>query len=232
MIAGTETLARLTRMVPAYAEIFEQLGIDYCCGGEVTLEQACRRKRMDLETVLKLLAVVAEHSEESDVDPEAMTIAELCDHIEREHHAALEGELPRLQLLARRVAEAHGSEDPHLKRLQELIEILRWGLSRAMTTEQAALFPLIRRLAGDAAGSGGQGDEAWREVLRTVERDHLSIGHILALVRELTSDFTPPDDACETLMALYAGLWKLEQNMRQYVHKERNVLFPRALAVI
>jgi iron-sulfur cluster repair protein YtfE (RIC family) len=47
---------------------------------------------------------------------------------------------------------------------------------------------------------------------------------------KLTDTYTPPDWACNTFRALYDGLAQLESNMHQHVHKENNVLFPRALA--
>ena len=44
----------------------------------------------------------------------------------------------------------------------------------------------------------------------------------------LTSDFTPPNDACATYRALFDALSALERDMHQHIHKENNILFPRA----
>ena len=46
----------------------------------------------------------------------------------------------------------------------------------------------------------------------------------------MTDGYNPPDWACNTFRALYDGLAKLEKNTHQHVHKENNVLFPKALA--
>jgi regulator of cell morphogenesis and NO signaling len=65
--------------------------------------------------------------------------------------------------------------------------------------------------------------------LDKLESEHANAGAALAQFKELTDTYTPPDWACNTFRALYDGLAQLEKNMHQHVHKENNVLFPKAL---
>ena len=62
-----------------------------------------------------------------------------------------------------------------------------------------------------------------------MEFEHESAGNALAKLRSLTAGFTAPADACGTFRAMLAGLARLESDLHQHVHKENNVLFPRAI---
>ena len=67
--------------------------------------------------------------------------------------------------------------------------------------------------------------------IRVMEHEHDDAGAALARMRELTSGFTAPADACNTFRAALDGLAELERDMHQHVHKENNILFPAAVAL-
>ena len=48
-------------------------------------------------------------------------------------------------------------------------------------------------------------------------------------MNELTAGFEPPDDACNTYRVMLDALAQLQRDTHQHVHKENNILFPRAL---
>ena len=62
-----------------------------------------------------------------------------------------------------------------------------------------------------------------------MEAEHDQAGSALERLRELTDNFTPPDWACNTYRVLLDSLNHLECDLHQHIHKENNVLFPRAL---
>jgi regulator of cell morphogenesis and NO signaling len=62
-----------------------------------------------------------------------------------------------------------------------------------------------------------------------MELEHHGAGDALEQFRALTDGYTPPEWACNTYRALIDALARLERDMHQHVHKEDNVLFPRAL---
>ena len=228
-ITPETTVADLVRAMPARSRIFENLGIDYCCGGKLPLAEVCRTKKLDPATVIAMLSALDDTSDTGTVDPDSLTLSELCDHIEEVHHGYLREELPRLDFMTRKVAAVHGEHEPRLMEVRRMFE----GFSAAMTAhtqeEDETIFPTIRQL--DAAN----GDPAPSAIhlktsLAKLESEHDSAGAALARFKELTDSYTPPDWACNTFRALYDGLAKLEKNTHQHVHKENNVLFPRALA--
>jgi regulator of cell morphogenesis and NO signaling len=222
------TVGDIVRAVPARSRIFENLGIDYCCGGKKPLVEVCRAKDLDPATVVAMLSAMDDAPDAALVNLDTMTLSELCDHIEQAHHGYLREELPRLDFMTRKVAAVHGEHEPRLLEVRRVFETFNAGMVSHTKEEDEVVFPAIRRLesanwdkAAAAAGLKVSFDK--------LDSEHDSAGAALARFKELTNNYTPPDWACNTFRALYDGLAKLEKNMHQHVHKEKNVLFPRAL---
>lgn len=213
---------------PQTARLFEELQIDYCCGGDTTLAQACDDRGLDLDDVAGRLADAAEKSnDESNQERSEMSPGELCDQIEASHHAYLRKELPRLSDLVDKVAQVHGENHPELRELQIVFKGLRAELEPHMIKEEQVLFPAIRKMAE----SGGCPQSPFGTVanpIRVMEHEHDNAGAALKRIRELTAGFQAPDDACSTWRILLDGLRQLEADMHQHVHKENNILFPMA----
>jgi hypothetical protein len=51
----TKTVRELATENPAATRVFETLGIDYCCGGHQSLEEACRNANLSIDQVLDSL---------------------------------------------------------------------------------------------------------------------------------------------------------------------------------
>jgi regulator of cell morphogenesis and NO signaling len=222
------TVGQLVVERPARSRVFQHLGIDFCCGGKMSLEQAARRKNLDPQTVLAMLLATEQTAGAADsADPAELGLSELCDDIEERHHAYLKAELPRLQEMLRKVARVHGDRYPWMRQVVEVFEPFSAEMLQHMAKEEEVLFPLIRRLeAGESAASG---PGKVRSSIQVMEHEHDSAGAALARMRELTGDYEPPMDACNTFRASLDGLAELERDTHQHVHKENNVLFPRAL---
>jgi regulator of cell morphogenesis and NO signaling len=167
--------------------------------------------------------------DETVVDVTSMSLSELANHIEQTHHAYLKSELPRLLTLADKVASAHGSKDPRLDAAKETLLAFAHELWNHMMKEEQILFPFVRRLeATDLPVDFHCG--TIRNPIRQMEHEHQDAGAALARLRQLTDNYTPPDWACNTYRALLDALAYLERDMHQHIHKEDNVLFPRAIA--
>ena len=224
------TIGDLVAARPLLARFFEKLGIDYCCGGKQTLAAACARRGLDVATTLALLesagALLA--AGPAEVDAAAMGQAELADHIETTHHAYLKQELPRLVEMAHRVATKHGWRDERLAEIDATVLDLANEMLSHMQKEEVVLFPLVRQIAAGAADGFHCGSIA--NPIRQMEAEHESAGALTARLRELTDGFTPDAEACNTHRALLAGLAEFEADLHRHVHKENNILFPRARA--
>lgn len=229
-IQANQTVGELVVERPQRSRVFEKYGIDYCCGGKRSLEEACQRKGVDLNQVITQLdaADSAADVSKAGIDPGKMTLTELADHIENTHHAYLRTELPRLTQLVEKVARAHGERDPRLVQVQEVFGPFRDEMMMHMHKEDQILFPLIRALeSGEASGPSHCGSVA--NPIHQMEAEHDDAGHALEMMRSLTDGFTPPEIACNTHRAMLDGLAFLERDMHTHVHKENSILFPRAI---
>lgn len=227
-ITPESRIGDLVAACPALARIFEGLRIDYCCGGKQSLAAASADRGLSALTVVAMLeaAAAAFVAGPVDVDAAGMSLTELADHIERTHHAYLKEELPRLVEMADRVAYKHGGRDPQLREVAATVQDLAGDMIAHMQKEEIVLFPLVRQIE---AGVRGGFHAAIAEPIQCMEAEHADAGRAIARLRELTEGFTPDAEACNTHRALLAGLAQLEGDLHRHVHKENNILFPRAL---
>lgn len=215
------------------SRVFDRLGIDYCCHGSTSLEEACASRSLDLGRVLaELNESDAERAveEEDQIDWNAMSESQLIDNILETHHAYLRRELPRLSELISKVVAAHSAKHPELADLRETFGGIRQELESHMLKEECVLFPLVKQLEAAKAlfpiHCGTVGNP-----IRVMEHEHETVGSALSRLRALTGDYQPPADGCNTYRALYDGLAHLEADLHRHIHKENNVLFPKAAAI-
>jgi len=229
-ITSESTVGEIVRAVPARSRILESLGIDYCCGGKKTLAEACRGKNLEPAAVIAMLAAHDAGPQVTSANPDAMTLSELCDHIEFVHHGYLREELPRLDFMTHKVAAVHGDHEPRLVEVRRVFEAFHAEMTAHTHEEEYFLFPAIRQL------ESANGDKAavlarLKQTFAKLEAEHENAGAALARFKTLTDSYTPPEWACNTFRALYDRLAMLEQNTHLHVHQENNVLFPRAQAL-
>jgi regulator of cell morphogenesis and NO signaling len=184
---------------PGLARELERLGLDYCCGSQRSLDEACRDAGLDTREVAGALGAV----EERDPEPWAtMGPAELVDHLEATHHVYLRQELPRLVALGDKVTQVHGEHHPELADTRDVLRELRADLEPHMTKEERVLFPMIRQvMAADAAPMLHRG--SLRNPISVMRSEHDQVGELLSRLRFLTGDYTTPADGC----ANYDTLW-------------------------
>jgi regulator of cell morphogenesis and NO signaling len=222
------TIGELVTERPQRSRVFERLGIDYCCGGKKPLVEVCVAKGFDVEQVLQMIAESDTAQGAAVIDASAMTLTELCDHIEQTHHAYLKTELPRLDFMTRKVAAVHGTDEPRLCELRETFVAFQDELMMHMQKEEYVLFPIIRAMEAGDVNAGAHCGSVANPIAR-MEAEHDDAGSALETFHRLTDAYTPPDWACNTFRATYDALAQLERDMHQHVHKENNILFPRAI---
>lgn len=226
-----KTVGEIVRERPGRSRVFEDLGIDYCCGGKKTISEACAKTGHDVQAVLEVLhAADSACSLDTDLNYDSMPLEALVEHIIATHHAYLVRELPRLREMSAKVAKVHGDKDARLGELAAVVNTLVDELTSHMMKEEQILFPVIRLLEqSDTLPPMHFGTIA--NPLRVMEAEHDAAGDALKDLHRLTEAYTPPDWACNTYRALLDGLRELELDLHQHIHKENNILFPRALAV-
>jgi regulator of cell morphogenesis and NO signaling len=225
------TVGQLVAERPSRARVFEKHSIDYCCGGKVSLERACARKKIDPAAILEELRVCDEETRgETQTDWTQATASELVDDIISTHHDYLREELPRLSFLVGKVARVHGDAHPELPQVHHLFEGVKSEMETHMWKEENVLFPYCKALETDAALPKSPFG-AVKNPIRVMEEEHAEVGAALDQIRELTHNYYPPIDACNSYRAMLDGLRTLERDMHVHVHKENSILFPKALAL-
>lgn len=224
MINETQTVADIAVGVAGASHVFASNHIDYCCGGKRTLREACERAHVPVTKVIAELDALGGTRS----TPEWHSLPMLVAHIIDKHHAAARVAMDHIGPLASKVCRVHGDRHPELLRVVELFDEVCADLAPHMRAEEGALFPAILQMVRPDC------DPKKREDLRVsivvMQHDHETIGRLLHVLREVTSDYVPPDDACTSFRALYVNLEAFEGELHEHIHLENNVLLPRAIA--
>jgi regulator of cell morphogenesis and NO signaling len=241
MLEATKTVREFAIEIPSATRVFEALKIDYCCGGNRPLTEACGENGLDLKEVLQLLEQAGRSATEAETqpafrhaqaDPQSMSLASLINVIVEKHHTYTRQELERLTALLEKVCAAHGANHSELLDIRSHFQILRAELEPHMLKEERILFPYITRLETAVGQKQPAPFAPFGEVanpIMVMMREHDSAGEILKTMRELSNDFRPPDDGCFSYRTLYNVLAELEADLHQHIHLENNILFPRSL---
>lgn len=232
-ISAAKTVRELAVELPQATRIFEKLGIDYCCGGGKSLQDACVQARLPVDDVLKTLeqAGVPETKVSENGDWRQTTLRELAEHIVTKHHAYVRQEIPRLEKLLTKVVAVHGQNHPELAKVQGCFGSIAAELTSHMMKEEMVLFPYINELESATAAGRPAPRPAFgtiRNPIRMMEMEHEAAGDILEQIKTLTSSYTPPEEACFSYRTLFAALKDFETDLHQHIHLENNILFPRA----
>jgi regulator of cell morphogenesis and NO signaling len=223
------TLGDLVTREPRAASLFEQLGIDYCCGGHRTLAEAAAQRGLDATTLAVLVEGFPREDDRSTVEPHDVarsSMGDLCDHIVVAHHDRLRRELPAIDELVATVVRVHGGEHRELSDLQRTFEGLRHELEVHLDIEERELFPACRRLERSIA----PGEEFDASLLALMEDEHDAVGAALVALRELCGDYDESRALCGTHRRLLRALHALERDLHQHVHEENNILFGKLRA--
>jgi regulator of cell morphogenesis and NO signaling len=224
---SSPTVGQLVAERPERGRLFEKLGIDYCCAGRVSLDEECAKRGLNPDDVrAQIQASDAGPTNSNEPDWPREPISRLADHIEATHHRLMQAELPRAVALVSKVARVHGDRRPELVELKAVFDDFAEDLLAHMDKEDSVLFPWIRALELGGSQASRRGLD---QPIIAMMGDHDEAGKALQRIRELTSNFTPPLDACGTYRVMLATLREIEADMHTHLHKENNILFPRAL---
>lgn len=232
-ISTHTTIRQIALHVPGSTEVLQQEGVDYCCGADRTLEEACQDAGLAVDQLLHRLETLAAEAElEPPRNWQIEPLFLLTSHIVNRHHEFARREMPRLSQMSLQVMSAHGQNHPELARIDVLLRAMAREFNMHMMREEQMLFPYIVQLEDCDRHNDVPPTPPFGTVenpMRSVMSEHDSVAEMLREVRVLTGNFAPPLDACPTYLRFYAALKAFEADMHEHIHLEDNVLFPRAL---
>ena len=235
-VMTTKTVREVAVENPAATRVLEKFGIDYCCGGNQGLEQACAVAGASLNQVLDALEMEEETARAAQQarDWKNALLSELVAHIKNAHHKYTREEIVRLTALLQKVCSVHGKNHPELLEVQVTFSGLAQELTTHMMKEDMVLFPYIVRMEESVIQKEPLLPAPFGTVANPVammEHEHDSAGSALGAIRKASSDFAAPADACVSYQTLYKALDAFEADLHQHIHLENNILFPRAIAM-
>lgn len=232
MTTATQSIREIVSTQPTAAAILQRFDIDLCARADAPLDQACAELQLSIDQVLEKLADAARSEDGAALaDPAALSANRLIQHIVRVHHQCVRQEVPRLAAMAHTLAGKRADRAPELKTVETLLEELRADLLNHIQKEEMILFPFIAQMEEELLHAGAPAHACFSSVaqpIRMMMLEHDAADRIMEELRHLTHGFAPPDWACATHAALFAGLRAFEADLVQHIHLENDVLFPRA----
>ncbi len=229
-----KTVRDLALEMPQATRVLERLKIDYCCGGDMPLSEACATAGIEVANLERMLAEaeLAEVQGNGSQDFQQATLSELIGHILDKHHVYTKSEMARLDPLIDKVIAAHGENHAELRVIGNVFQRLCADLKPHMFKEEEVLFPYILEMERASQQQRPAPMAPFGTVnnpVRMMMMEHETVGAILRELRELSSNYTVPADGCISYQTLYQALEAFEGDLHQHIHLENNILFPRAI---
>jgi regulator of cell morphogenesis and NO signaling len=233
MTFNTETkVSEIALSNPGARHILEDAGIDYCCGGAKSLQEACLKANVAEAEILWRLRQNGERVGPSESKWASAPLAEITTHIKERHHQYVRDAIPRLRALLAKIREKHGSKHRELEEIEKLFADVAREMLMHMQKEEQILFPFIDAMERAANGNGSIEPPFFQTVknpIYSMMKEHDSAGELMRQVRVASAGYKSPTDACTSYQAAYQGLEEFEKDLHLHVHLENNILFPRAV---
>jgi len=233
-VSTARTVRELVLENPEATCVLEKVGIDYCCGGGKSLEEACAAANLSVDEVIDSLELAEEQAraQQKDRNWQRESLADLVAHINSTHHKYTREEIARLGPLFDKVVSVHGQNHSELQHVRAAFRGLAQELTMHMMKEEAVLFPYIVRMEEAVIQKEPVLPPPFGSVQNPVAmmmHEHDSAGDALRAMRQASSEYTAPRDACISYQTLYKALADFEKDLHQHIHLENNIVFPRAI---
>jgi regulator of cell morphogenesis and NO signaling len=232
MAVEEETLGEIVAKDLRKAQVFKKYGLDFCCGGKKTVKEACAEKGLNVSQVEQELMHADKLLASRPIPYAEWSLDFLADYIVNTHHSYVKKNLPDLLAYATKVMKVHGSHHPELIRINQLVEEVNAELTGHMLKEERVLFPYIKEIVVAKNNTTMIHTAHFGTVqnpINMMEMEHELVGKNLAEIRELSGNYSLPEDACASYSLLYRMLDEFEEDLHLHVHLENNILFPKAL---
>lgn len=218
--------------MPKAIPVLERLGVDYCCGGQHTLAEACSNHHIALARVLDELEQLQQQQGANVAESHWLhaPLKDLTEYIVKKHHAYTREQLKLIDDLMSKVEQRHGVEHPEVFQLGKLLAVFGSELRHHAGCEEDNLFPYIASLGtNETKDLPAPAKGSVKMPIDHMMADHDQTGRELGTIHKLTNHYTPPAEACPTWRALYRAIEELDADLHQHIHLENNILFPRAI---
>ncbi len=220
------TVAELAVSHPAALSVFNKYHIDFCCGGDRSLDEACIRVGLNPEKIRYEIFNAPTQQSSIPARIESWGVPLLADYIVQNHHAYVRMAIPELTALLEKVCAAHGEDNIELLNIQQDFLDLADELLSHMDKEEMALFPALKRLDAQR-GDDHPLAENVKAPIAMMEHEHTVAGDLMKSIRNLSHNYTTPEFACPTYRVTFQKLKDFDDDLMTHVHLENNILFKK-----
>lgn len=230
-ITDSKTIGEIVADDYRSAAVFKKYGIDFCCKGGRTIEQACETKKMNPENIYSDLEKIG-LNEGGDIDFNSWPLDLLTDYVEKTHHRYVEEKIPYILQFLDKICKVHGGRHPELFEVNRLFTESARDLSAHLKKEELILFPFIKVLEQAKRTNSAYKQPAFNSVENPVammKDEHTAEGERFEQISTLTNGYTTPADGCKTYEVAFRMLEDFENDLHRHIHIENNILFPKAI---
>ena len=225
------SLAKIVTLMPAAAMILEKYNLDFCCRGKQTLSEAISdnsEKLLEVTTELNIL--FNEKNKTEVINYNTLSLADLIVHILTTHHSYVKEYSPLIHGHLKKITEKHSGRHPELIKIEQLFSEIKLDMDQHMMKEEVILFPRIKQIDSQWKDKNIEKEMIQIEApIHMMEAEHKIAGEILSKIKELSNNYTAPEDACTTYRLAFDELKHFEHDLHQHVHLENYILFPKAV---
>jgi regulator of cell morphogenesis and NO signaling len=233
-IKADTTIGTIVRHNYNISRLFEKRRIDYCCGGDKTLEQACNETNVDLHQIKSEIEELILLEDWDSQYLQGLSPGALCDYIVNRHHQYIQVNAPLIQQRLQKLIDVHSSQHSQLFEIKRLFDEAVDKLIIHMKKEELLFFPFIKTLYKDVKKRSNisVNTSELEELLEQLESDHNTEGKRFQSIAILTNQYHIPSDGCHTFEVTYRALEDFEKDLHRHIHLENNILFPKIVTLI
>lgn len=213
------------------AAVFKKNKIDFCCNGNRSIVDACSKKGLDSNQIVKDLIDASQTKGDNQTDYSSWPLDLLADYVEKKHHRYVKEKTQEIMPFLTKIVRVHGEHHPELHEVLELFTDSAEDLASHMDKEENILFPHIRRMV-EAKSKGESVSAPFGTVqnpIKVMMAEHDNEGERFRKIDELTDGYTMPADGCTTYRVTFAMLKEFEDDLHLHIHLENNILFSKAV---
>ncbi|HEX5554183.1 MAG TPA: iron-sulfur cluster repair di-iron protein [Chitinophagaceae bacterium] len=230
--SGAETIGSIAAGDLRKAEIFKKFGLEFCCGGQKSLTEACAEAGVSEQQVQAELENLGKAPLKPQMDFNHWDLDFLADYIVNIHHKYLTDASPMLNDLSQKITQHHGGAHPELHEIAQHLTALLGEMRSHQIKEEKVLFPFIKQLVqcsreGKSAGNPPLG--TLESPVQTMLDEHQSVAGHLHAMENLSGHYEVPVDGCESYRLYFHKLREFDEDLHQHIHLENNILFPKSV---
>lgn len=208
------------------SKVFTNAGIDFCCGGNQSVKEACNEKGVNIQELEAQILKIKNTPVNPSVNFKEWDLLFLIDYIKNTHHKFVLNSLPELLFYTEKIARVHGENHSELIDIAGKVYSINDELLQHLKNEEEVLFPAIKNYLKSPNNVFTQ---TINSEINRMAGEHDFVGKTMDEINTITNEYQVPEDGCNTYRVAFELLKQFEDDLHIHVHLENNILFPKAL---